>query len=217
MISYLYSLLGYWGGGPELVALSNYLKRPIHVYELCDSWSKEEEEEEDDEKNSDNDVESMDTLEDGEEQNKDDNNEEEPLEDLSIGDLKSRIKDYNDNFRLKRMACFGSPKFDKKQALHILSADSRFPDVKPGQQAAAGNHFLAIFPVSILNSIDPQKKKSTSPVVRGGDIHVSHRSLKSREYDVYEEEAEYNLLASSFFRYTEPLWNLIRRLKLVFS
>ena len=24
-----------WGGGPEIVALSNYFKRPIHVYELC--------------------------------------------------------------------------------------------------------------------------------------------------------------------------------------
>ena len=25
----------YWGGGPEIVALCNYLKRPIYVYELC--------------------------------------------------------------------------------------------------------------------------------------------------------------------------------------
>jgi hypothetical protein len=24
-----------WGGGPEIVALSNYFKRPIHIYELC--------------------------------------------------------------------------------------------------------------------------------------------------------------------------------------
>ena len=24
-----------WGGGPEIVALCNYMKRPIHVYELC--------------------------------------------------------------------------------------------------------------------------------------------------------------------------------------
>ena len=216
MISYLYSLLGYWGGGPELVALSNYLKRPIHVYELCESWSKDDEEEDEDEKNSDNYDDSMDAIEDGDEQNEDDNNEEEPLEDLSIGDLKARIKDCNENFRLKRMACFGSPRFDKEQALHILSADSRFPDVKPGQQAAAGNHFLAIFPASILDSIDPQKKKNTSPAVRGGDIHVSHHSLKSRKCD-YEEEAECNLLTSYFFRYTETLWNLIRRLKLVFS
>lgn len=214
MNSHHYSMLGYWGGGPELVALSNYLKRPIHVYELCDSWRKEEA---NDEKDSDNNDDSMESKEDGEEQqNENDNNEEEPLEHLSIGDLKSRIKDCNENFRLKRMACFGSPKFDKKQALHILSADSRFPDVKPGQQAAAGNHFLAIFPASLLNSIDPQKKKSTSPAVRGGDIHVSHRSLKSRQCD-YEEEAECNLLTSYFFRYTEPLWNFIRRLKLVFS
>ena len=25
----------YWGGGPEIVALCNVLRRPIHVYELC--------------------------------------------------------------------------------------------------------------------------------------------------------------------------------------
>lgn len=27
---------GTWGGGPEIVALSNYFRRPIHVYELSD-------------------------------------------------------------------------------------------------------------------------------------------------------------------------------------
>lgn len=82
----------YWGGGPEIVALCNVLRRPIHVYELT-SHQKE--------------------------------------------------------FRLRRMACFGSPKFDRREPLHILSADSRFPDVTPGQQASSGNHFLAIFPVCI--------------------------------------------------------------------
>jgi hypothetical protein len=67
----------------------------------------------------------------------------------------------NNQFFLRRMACFGSPKFDRNQALHILSADSRFPDLIPGKQLASGNHFLAMFPV------DRQKKQR----LRGGD-HV---------------------------------------------
>lgn len=68
-------------------------------------------------------------------------------------------------FVLRRMACFGSPKFDKRLALHILSADSRFPDVQPGRQLASGNHFLAIFPTSV-----PEKKKKLKKrtKVRGG-------------------------------------------------
>jgi OTU-like cysteine protease len=61
-------------------------------------------------------------------------------------------------FVLRRMACFGSPRFDHRTALHILSADSRFPDVRPGQQLAAGNHFLAVFP--------RQRRRG---VLRGGD------------------------------------------------
>jgi hypothetical protein len=63
-------------------------------------------------------------------------------------------------FVLRRMACFGSPKFDKKEALHILSADSRFPDLVPGKQLSAGNHFLAMFP-------EERKKKG----LRGGDTN----------------------------------------------
>ena len=45
------------------------------------------------------------------------------------------------------MACFGSPKFDRKEPLHILSADSRFPDIEPKRIRRVGNHFLALFPV----------------------------------------------------------------------
>mmetsp|Transcript_36514 Transcript_36514/g.53550 ORF Transcript_36514/g.53550 Transcript_36514/m.53550 type:complete len:398 (+) Transcript_36514:50-1243(+) len=84
----------YWGGGPEIVALCNVLRRPIHVYEL------------------------------------------------SVGASKTTKKE----FYLRRMACFGSPKFDRHEPLHILSADSRFPDVSPGKQLTSGNHFLALFP-----------------------------------------------------------------------
>jgi hypothetical protein len=86
-----------WGGGPEIVALSNLLERPIHVYELAVLHAQQ-------------------------------------------GQPKSSA------FCLRRMACFGSPKFDRRPALHILSADSRFPDLQPGQQLAAGNHFLAVYP-----------------------------------------------------------------------
>ena len=53
-------------------------------------------------------------------------------------------------WRLRRIACFGSPKFDrcKGGALHVLSADSRFPDLRVGDQMEQGNHFLALFPAS---------------------------------------------------------------------
>ena len=70
-------------------------------------------------------------------------------------------------FVLRRMACFGSPKFDKQSALHILSADSRFPDIIPGQQAESGNHFMAMFPEEREQSQKNQKKKKRR--IRGGD------------------------------------------------
>lgn len=59
----------------------------------------------------------------------------------------------NRQFALRRMACFGSPKFDRREPLHILSADSRFPDVDPHRIRKVGNHFLALFPVNTLSSI----------------------------------------------------------------
>mmetsp|Transcript_33638 Transcript_33638/g.37186 ORF Transcript_33638/g.37186 Transcript_33638/m.37186 type:complete len:407 (-) Transcript_33638:14-1234(-) len=104
----------YWGGGPEVVALCNLMKRPIHLYELY------------------------------------------------------APKKGND-FRLRRMACFGSPKFDKNEALHILSADSRFPDVTPGKQEARGNHFLAIFPEEEVEALSRRKKKRK--ILRGGGVN----------------------------------------------
>ena len=67
----------------------------------------------------------------------------------------------NNRFVLRRMACFGSPKFDRNQALHILSADSRFPDLPPGKQLASGNHFLAIF---------PDDRKPGKQRLRGGEV-----------------------------------------------
>ena len=56
----------------------------------------------------------------------------------------------NEEFRLRRMATFGSPKFDRREPLHILSADSRFPDVESHCITENGNHFMAIFPVDAM-------------------------------------------------------------------
>ena len=65
---------------------------------------------------------------------------------------KTAIK-INKQFALRRMACFGSPKFDRRDALHILSADSRFPDVDAHRIRRVGNHFLALFPVDTCNNV----------------------------------------------------------------
>ena len=70
-------------------------------------------------------------------------------------------------FVLRRMACFGSPKFDKRSALHILSADSRFPDLQPGRQLASGNHFLAMFP-TLIGDEEKKKKTKKGAKLRGG-------------------------------------------------
>jgi hypothetical protein len=112
---------GVWGGGPEIVALCNYLKRPIHIYELIDVEIRKG-------RNGIRKIKRDDEDEDGGGGGDDNQEEVEP------------------EFRLRRMACFGSPKFDYREPLHILSADCRFPDLHPGQQACAGNHFMALFP-----------------------------------------------------------------------
>eukprot|EP00565_Helicotheca_tamesis_P003256 CAMPEP_0185727904 /NCGR_PEP_ID=MMETSP1171-20130828/3448_1 /TAXON_ID=374046 /ORGANISM="Helicotheca tamensis, Strain CCMP826" /LENGTH=328 /DNA_ID=CAMNT_0028396549 /DNA_START=228 /DNA_END=1212 /DNA_ORIENTATION=- len=131
----------YWGGGPEIVALCNVLKRPIHVYEL--------------------------TAVSEEAIRSDDN----PKMSSSEGQSTARTAT---QFRLRRMACFGSPKFDRKEPLHILSADSRFPDVAPGRQMTSGNHFLAMFPLT--------KSAQKSAVVRGGGDELSAQAiLKSKK------------------------------------
>ena len=94
----------------------------------------------------------------------------------------------SDCFRLRRMACFGSPKFDRQPALHILSADSRFPDISPGQQLASGNHFLALIPESVMCSIERDKagtkqkrsmKKGAS--IRGGGGHSINKRRRRRK------------------------------------
>ena len=139
----------YWGGGPEIVALCNVLKRPIHVYELCSTWTRG-----------------------GNKNNKDivvpdpDDGNDDEEEDLVLHQSLSSVS-YLDTttdgskcteFRLRRMACFGSPKFDRREPLHILSADSRFPDIEPGKQNASGNHFLVLLPQEYMTAIDHAQK-----------------------------------------------------------
>jgi hypothetical protein len=151
----------YWGGGPEIVALCNVLERPIHVYELVPT-NKYHHHIIVDQKNK-NSI--------GE-------------DDVSDGGVVV-LPDYrmNTDFYLRRMATFGSPKYDSKIPLHILSADSRFPDVSPNIIKANGNHFMAIFPVSTMiqyvniSQISNNEMGSSSgseqhkrrAVIRGGD------------------------------------------------
>jgi hypothetical protein len=49
-------------------------------------------------------------------------------------------------FSLRVKALFGSPNFDGKFPIFLLSADGRFPRISPGSQKAEGDHFLALFP-----------------------------------------------------------------------
>jgi hypothetical protein len=155
-----------WGGGPEIVVLCNLLQRPIHVYELISSTT------------------TTTTAYTG------DGHSEAPPHTTtgSTGNSwTSQLLPHYPNshpsqpapspaFVLRRMACFGSPKYDHKKAIHILSADSRFPDLRPGQQLSAGNHFLAVFPMEEnsnddADDIDPTliEQRRRRKRIRGGD------------------------------------------------
>ena len=82
-----------WGGGPEIVALSNYLRTPIHVYDLVAAGL------------------------------------------------------FFKSFRLRLSAKFGSPNFDEERPIFILCCDGRYPNIRPGEQIAVGDHFMALFPI----------------------------------------------------------------------
>eukprot|EP00984_Skeletonema_dohrnii_P001048 scaffold328_cov95-Skeletonema_dohrnii-CCMP3373.AAC.13 len=113
----------YWGGGPEIVALCAVLRRPIHVYELV-------------------------ALKDN-----DDDDGGGQIQQQQQHPYLTMYKDQTSNqFCLRLLATFGSPKFDSKEPLHILSADSRFPDVDPRCALKDGNHFLAMFPVDRMRA-----------------------------------------------------------------
>lgn len=144
----------YWGGGPEIVALCNVLRRPIHVYELAEDGPEYYEQE----------VEEENTVEKKAE-------EETPKQRRKYQQQEHKRRS---GFRLRRMACFGSPRFDNKEPLHILSADSRFPDVLPGRQLASGNHFLALFPVN-----EEEEKDGVMATERLRDVQANVRGGRS--------------------------------------
>lgn len=150
-----------WGGGPEIVALSNYLQRPIHVYELAETTSDENE-------------------------NNVNNNK------ISIRNNNNKSKKKkngsSNGFCLRRMACFGSPRFDRNQALCILSADSRFPDLEPGQQLAAGNHFLALFPLERRSRF--YRRLHRRKRLRGGGASSNNNNDYEDDDDDYEEDGD---------------------------
>lgn len=93
-------------------------------------------------------------------------------------------------FTLRRMACFGSPKFDRKEPLHILSADSRFPDIEPSRIRKVGNHFLALFPVE--KSGGKGSGVLRRALVRGGENKLVENAVvrKSDDDNVVVEDAK---------------------------
>jgi hypothetical protein len=130
----------YWGGGPEIVALCAVLKRPIHVYELVPLLV------------DDDGVEKRDGASAADSDNNGGWQTEPQHKQREKKAMMYNIDRTNSQFCLRLLATFGSPKFDSKEPLHILSADSRFPDVDPHCALKDGNHFLAIFPVDRMRA-----------------------------------------------------------------
>jgi hypothetical protein len=178
----------YWGGGPEIVALCNFLKRPIHVYELHTSVHEDKRERE-----GDVDISNGGGFGGGR------GGSQSSLRRRKITVPKYKQNGKSHQFRLRRMACFGSPKFDRREPLNILSADCRFPDIDPGQQIPSGNHFLAIFPESLIRKVDEldqkrvkyalHKKRNKRAGIRGGsssstdcEMNGSYASKSSQKH-----------------------------------
>jgi len=131
-----------WGGGPEIVALANALRRPIHVYELVwgiplgpfELTSKivhDDVKEITSKKNVHDDVKkSLPRV----------------RKKISLQPGLQEEADKEPRWCLRCIAEFGSPRFDRKHApLHILSCDSRFPNLRPEHMLDQGNHFLMLF------------------------------------------------------------------------
>jgi hypothetical protein len=162
----------YWGGGPEIVALCNVLRRPIHVYELVAASA--------------GGGGGGNAIPDDGDDNDDDDNRGKTWGGMSrwgggggggrrrtIDKVPDRL--INEKFLLRRMATFGSPKYDSNVPVHILSADSRFPDISPEMMKENGNHFMAIFPVNALRGY-----ANITGVVVGGGRHDGDGGRKPR-------------------------------------
>jgi len=65
---------------------------------------------------------------------------------LSVGTGKGAA-----SWGVRRMCAFGSPKFDncREGVIHILSANSKFPDLKVVKDPGQGNHFLCLTPCDV--------------------------------------------------------------------
>lgn len=175
----------YWGGGPEIVALCAVLRRPIHVYELVPLP-----------------IDGNGNISDDDENRHDEEYDEKAASPLAN---KDRI---NNKFCLRLLATFGSPKYDSNDALHILSADSRFPDIdEPHCALKEGNHFLAMFPVDRMilclcnyyaNGLDDDDSGGRKEVsdrkqlVRGGD--AGNISTADNKMLVVEAESDDHLV-----------------------
>lgn len=86
----------------------------------------------------------------------------------------------SNQFSLRRMACFGSPKFDRKEPLHILSADSRFPDVEPRRVRKMGNHFLALHPIHNQDALLGFRRHA---MLRGGSRSEEYADMETHPED----------------------------------
>ncbi|KAL3902912.1 MAG: hypothetical protein SGILL_010647, partial [Bacillariaceae sp.] len=161
----------YWGGGPEIVALCNVLQRPIHVYELFVPPKDR----------------SLSSFLSRRRQKKEKANSDGVSKGQQSSSNSMEDPRASTGFVLRRMACFGSPKFDRNSPLHILSADSRFPDIAPGKQLSSGNHFLAIFPEQLRRSNHDNEKKQR---IRGGDNHRRGRRMMDFEEEEENDEEE---------------------------
>mmetsp|Transcript_20893 Transcript_20893/g.45327 ORF Transcript_20893/g.45327 Transcript_20893/m.45327 type:complete len:457 (+) Transcript_20893:116-1486(+) len=172
-----------WGGGPEIVALANVLRRPIHVYELATTTA----------------------VKAAAKQSR----TPKPAfvkatttggsASTSAGAQQQQQENQKQQqqqvFVLRRMACFGSPRFDRcgDPALHILSADSRFPDLDPGHQLKDGNHFLAVFPVEQEEDDDNDNdngkgRRRKKRRLRGGSSLFSSSRQRRRRWTAFGKE-----------------------------
>lgn len=93
-------------------------------------------------------------------------------------------------------ACFGSPKFDRKEPIHILSADSRFPDVKPGKQLSSGNHFMTLFPEELIQAVHKenmriQRKRKSAGVRGGGSVGIAIGESMTMGTSLYEQDLDW--------------------------
>ena len=170
----------YWGGGPEIVSLCAVLRRPIHLYELIPL------------------VDNNGGERGGMSDASDNNEEQTQLQQREKTMYKDRT---NNQFCLRLLATFGSPKYDTKQPLYILSADSRFPDVDPHCALKDGNHFLALFPVDRMRSclrrdchvkdkeIGERTRSDRKQRVRGGDSTITGMDCGVTEVDNVDDVA----------------------------